>query len=124
MFEAKPHIGNVKHIVLMWFVLFALSPCVVKEALFSVANVEYAKPTNKTKTTAPTNACQYSQNDNQQISVTRKANIGNHTEPADVSVNLFFVVRSIGINTKYSKTFSGNSPPKYILYKRLKLDVA
>lgn len=108
----------------MWFVLFALSPCVVKEALFSIANVEYAKPTNKTKTTAPTSACQYSQNDNQQISVTRKATIGKRMEPVSVSVNPYFVARSIGINAKYSKTFSGNSPPMYILYKRLKLDIA
>ena len=124
MFKAKNHIKNMKHILLMWFALFALSPCVVKEVLFSVANAEYSKPLNKSKTTTPTNSCQYSQNDNQQISVVRKSNTNQEIEPFDVSENLFFVVCSTKINGKYTKTSSGNSPPKYILYKRLKLDVA
>jgi len=124
MLKAKSHIKKLKHILCVYFALFALSPCVVKEALFSVANVEYAKPLNKTKTTAPTSSCQYSQNDKQQISVVKQSKINKQTEPAEVSEILFFVVRSVGINTNYPKTTSGNSPPKYILYKRLKLDVA
>ena len=114
----------MKHILLMWFALFALSPCVVKEVLFSVANAEYSKPLNKSKTITPTNSCQYSQNDNQRISVVKQSDTNKEIEPFDVSENLFFVVRSTKINSKYSKTSSGNSPPKYILYKRLKLDVA
>lgn len=114
----------MKHIFWVWFALFALSPCVVKEAIFNVVNAEYSQPLNKSKTTAPTNSCQYSQNDKQQVSVVKQSKINKQTEPAEVAKNLFFVVRSIGINTNYSNTTSGNSPPKYILYKRLKLDVA
>ncbi len=106
----------------MWFVLFALSPCVVKEAFFSLANAEYIKPINKTKSTAPTN-CHYSQKDNQQISITKETNINKQVEPVKISENLFFVVRSTKIKSKYSTNSLGNSPPKYILYKRLKLDV-
>lgn len=124
MFKAKSNIKNLKHLLWVCFAFFALSPCVVKEALFSVADAEYAKPLNKSKTTAPTNSCQYSQNENQQISVVKQSKINKQTEPDEVTENLFFVVRSVGINTNYSKTTSGNSPPKYILYKRLKLDVA
>ena len=108
----------------MWFVLFALSPCVVKEAFFSLANAEYIKPINKTKSTAPTNSDQYSQIDNKQISITKQTNISKQVEPVKISENLFFVVCSIKINSKYSKNSLGNSPPKYILYKRLKLDIA
>lgn len=124
MFKTKNHIRNVRHILLMLFVLFALSPCVVKEAMFSLANAEYAKPLNMSKATAPTNSCQYSQNDRQQNSVVKQSDINKEIEPFNVSENLFFVVRSTKINNKYSKKSSGNSPPKYILYKRLKLDVA
>ncbi|MDD3772229.1 MAG: hypothetical protein RBT46_01530 [Weeksellaceae bacterium] len=124
MFKTKNHIRNTQHIVLMWFVLFALSPCVVKEAFFGISNTEYAKPFNKTRTITPTNSCQYSQNEKQQISVVKQSDINKEIEPFVVSENLFFAVRSIKINNKYSKNSSGNSPPKYILYKRLKLHIA
>ncbi len=118
------HIKNFKHILYVWFIFFALSPCVVKEAMFSVVNAEYSQPLNKSKTTAPTNYCQYSQEDSQQISIIKLSKIDRQTEPVITFKNLFFIVHSHEIITNYSKVFSGNSPPKYILYKRLKLDVA
>lgn len=124
MFKTGNHIRNMRHIVLMWFILFALSPCVVKGVLFSVADAGYSKPLKKSKTTAPTSSCQYSQNDNQQISVVKQSDTNKEIEPYNVSGKLFFVVRSTKIKDKYSNTYSGDSPPKYILYKRLKLDVA
>lgn len=124
MFKAENHIRNIRHIVLMWFILFALSPCVVKGVLLSAANAAYSKPLKKSKTTAPTSSCQYSQNENQQIPVVKQPDTHKEIEPFNVSENLFFVVRFTKINGKYSKTPSGNSLPKYILYKCLKLDVA
>ncbi len=124
MLKTENHIRNTKHILLMWVVLFSLSPCIVKEALFSSASVGYAKPLNKSKTTAPTNSCQYSLNENQQVSVVKQSKINKQIEPTDFSEKRLFVIRSTKIHGNYSKTFSGNGPPKYILYKRLKLDVA
>lgn len=124
MLKTKHPIINTKHFLLLWFVLFALSPCVVKEVMFSVTNAEYAKPLNKSKTVAQSNSCQYSQGENQQISIVKQWIIDKQTEPAEVAEHLVFVVRNNGIKTNYSKTYSGNSPPKYILYKRLKLHVA
>ncbi len=123
MHITKNHIRNTKHFFLTWFVLFALSPCVVKEALFSQVNITYAKPLNKSKTTSLTNSCQYSQNDNQQISVSKQLKINKEIEPVSSFDNPYFVIYRPKINSKYYKTFSGNSPPKYILYKRLKIDI-
>lgn len=108
---------------MMWFIFFALSPCPVKEVWFSAVNTEYSRPLNKSKT-ASTNLCQYSQNENQQVSVVKQSNASKQTEPVLFSKRLFCVVHSINFEADYSKTFSGNSPPRYILYKRLKLDVA
>lgn len=105
----------------MWFVLFALSPCVVKELLFSAANVEYVQPPNKAKTTAPTSSCPYSQNYSQQISLVKQTNRKKQIEPVGISENLFLAARSVKIQSRHSENFSGSSPPKYILYKRLKL---
>jgi len=124
MTKKKSHIKKIKHIVLMWFVLFSLSPCTVKEALSQVVSTDYAKPLNKSKTIAPTSSCSYSQNDNQQISVVKKAKIYKEIEPVQVVNNLCFTVLSSKVYNDYSKTSSGNSPPKYILYKRLKIDIA
>jgi len=124
MTKKESHIKKIRHIVLMWFVLFSLSPCTVKEALSQVVSTDYAKPLNKSKTIAPTSSCSYSQNDNQQISVVKKAKIYKEIEPVQVVNNLCFTVLSSKVYNDYSKTSSGNSPPKYILYKRLKIDIA
>lgn len=124
MTKKESHIKNFRHTVLMWFVLFSLSPCTVKEALSQVVSTDYAKPLNKSKTFAPTTSCSYSQNDNQQISVVKKAKINKEIESDQVVNNSCFVVLSSKGYNDYSKTSSGNSPPKYILYKRLKIDIA
>ncbi len=89
-----------------------------------MVSTDYAKPLNKSKTIAPTSSCSYSQNDNQQISVVKKAKINKEIEPVQVVNNLCFTVLSSKVYNDYSKTSSGNSPPKYILYKRLKIDIA
>lgn len=123
MLKAKKHIKITKHILLMWLVVFALSPCITKEALFSVVNAEYTKPLNKTKTTAQARSCQYSLSDIQQISIVKQSKIKKQTDPVRIFTNPFDVVRSIGKISYYSKTFSGTSPPSYILNKRLKLNV-
>lgn len=124
MLKAMKHIKITGHVVLMWFVFFALAPCIVKEALFSATLVEYSKPLNKTKTTTPTSFCQYVQAESQRTSVfatskkTKKIDVL-RTGPAKIRV-----VHHNGIVGHYSKVFSGNSPPKYILYKRLKISIA
>src|SRR5690606_21161988 len=112
--KKESHIKNFRHIVLMWFVLFSLSPCTVKEALFHSANTDYAKPLNKSRTTTPTNSCLYSQNESQQISIVKKSKITKQIEPVSVSNNLCFTALPSKVYNDYSKTSSGNSPPKYI----------
>lgn len=124
MCKTKNYIRNTKHFFLMWFVLFALSPCIVKEALFSPANIVYVKPLNKSKSTSQTSSCQYSPDNNSQVSTSTQLKINKETEPILVSSNPYFIVHALKIHSKNTKAFSGNSPPKYILYKRLKLDVA
>ncbi len=116
MYKAKSHITNLKHLLWVWFALFALSACAVKDAVFSAANAKYAIPLNKTKTTIPASSCHYSQVQDQQISVVKQSKINKQTEPAEITANSFFVFCSISINTLYPQTTSGNSPPKYILY--------
>lgn len=103
--------------------LFSLSPCTVKEILLHSVNTEYAKPLNKSKTTQ-TNPCQFASNEHQQISSAQQSKINKKTEPADIVCNYAFPSYAAKIDKNYSKTSTGNSPPKYILYKRLKIDIA
>lgn len=123
MKKMKIHIKIFKHIVFIWFVLFSLSSCTVKEVLFTSVNADYAKPLNQSKTTAPISSCSYSQNESNQISVVKTAEINKQVEPIDLLYNKYLAVNFTEINNDYSKTSSGNSPPKYILYKRLKIAI-
>lgn len=122
--KMKFHINNFRRILLMWFVLFSLSPCTVKEVLFYSLNTDYSKPLNKSKTSTQTSSCSYSQNEKQQISAAKKTRINKQIEPVDSFDKAYLTGYVAKDYNNYSKTSSGNSPPKYILYKRLKIDIA
>lgn len=107
----------------MWFTLFSLSPCTVKEVLLHSVNTEYAEPLNKSKITQ-TNSCQFSWNGNQHSSSVQQSKINKKNESVDFACNSAFPAYADKIDKNYSKTATGNSPPKYILYKRLKIDIA
>lgn len=124
MTQSRINIIQVRNILVMWFILFALSPCTVKEVLFDSVNFEYTKPINKSRTTAPINTCLHAQQETQQTKVANQADSHKQVEPIDFRLNGSFSSSSKVSQESYSKKFSGNSPPKYILYKRLKLDVA
>lgn len=124
MKKMKIHIKIFRHIALMWLVLFSLSPCKIKEVLLHSVNTDYAKPLNNSKTTTSSSSCSYSQNENQQISVVRKSEINKQAEPIYLFYNKYLAGNFTEIYNDYSKTSSGNSPPKYILYKRLKIAIA
>ncbi|PRD55966.1 hypothetical protein [Sphingobacterium gobiense] len=113
----------MKHILLMWFVLFSLSPCVVKEVLTSAANIDYVKPLNKTKTSSRSNLCSYSFDKSLQISIVRESKVNQQIDPVDLSHNQHLILLSAKVLRHYTTTCPGNSPPKYILYKRMKIDV-
>jgi hypothetical protein len=125
MLKTEFHINTyARHIALMLFVLFSLSPCTVKESLFLSVNREYTKPLNKSRTTSQTNTCTYSQQEGQRIQVTAKSIINRQVEPDGFLVKIYVALHPAKDCKYYSKRSSGNSPPKYILYKRLKIDIA
>ncbi len=107
----------------MWIVLFSLSPCTVKEALSDSISIDYAKPLNKAKTTIPATSCSYTENENQQISVVIQSKV-NQKSALDYSLHCQnYPSCSFVVNDDYSKNTLSNSPPKYILYKRLKVNL-
>lgn len=117
------HIKNFRRIALVWFLLFSLSSCIVKKVLFHAVNVNYEKPLNKSRTTAPTSICSYLENDKRQVSVAKISKESEEITTVIFFSHLYFATHTAKFHIDYSKTFSGSSPPKYILYKRLKIDV-
>ncbi len=120
MSKIRTHIKSIRHILLVWFVLFSLSPCTVKEAVSGSLKAAYAKPLNSSKTSVPVNSCAFNSVYHKHVSIAKKTDCIKHIEPAVFYGNLYFQA-PVKIRSGYSKTFSGNSPPKYILYRRLKI---
>lgn len=108
----------------MLVTLFSLSPCIVKEALFSIVNIENiieVKSLNQSKTTLQS-TCLYSIVE-QQNSTVKQSEINKQFELIDVFNSQPFVFFTVKYNGKYPAIFYSNTPPKYILFKRLKIDI-
>jgi len=118
------HIRTAKHLFLTCFLLFALSSCAVKESFLGLVQTDYAKPTNRSQTTTQNGFCNYSVATGKEFSITYYSEIKCRKEYDFFTCNYVVGIYSKKSSLSYSKTFSGNSPPKYILYKRLKLHIA
>ncbi|WP_265430007.1 hypothetical protein [Chryseobacterium sp. YIM B08800] len=125
MSNIKLHIKFYRAIVMMLVVAFSLSPCSLKREVLEVFNIQHIGTLNKVKTTAPSFFSCESFNSSSKVSVSRSdfkfkgIAFSNFLQ----SDNLNFEKPTFS-QTNYSGNTSGNSPPKYILFKRLKLDMA
>lgn len=124
MTNVKSHIRQLERTVLIWMILFALAPCAVKAVFTDFIQVDYQQPLNKSKTTSSVNNCQYPSVFSEKASVTQKNINGSKIEPFQFLRNKKFISGAVKLYKDYPKNYSGNSPPKYILFKRLKIDIA
>lgn len=122
MHSIVKHIYTAKHLLTMCFFLFALSSCAVKESFLGLMQTDYAKPTNRSQTTSQNGFCSYTVATGKEASIANYSKI-NHRKDPELLTGNFVGIFADKITKSYSKTFSGNSPPKYILYKRLKLHI-
>ncbi|MCH5720364.1 hypothetical protein [Niabella hibiscisoli] len=116
------HINKYQQIALLWLLVFALAPCTVKEAWFSVAGLDYTKPLNGSKTTATGQQCQHSHLSGRKIAVQQKTPIHKKSFSYDLAEQTYAVIAEETISPDFIY-LRANSPPIYILYKRLKLDI-
>jgi len=124
MSHPKSHIDLYKAITILLLLAFSLSPCSVKRDVLNIFDIQYTGTLNKVKTTVnSTSNCDTSFQNSSTASVF-KANLKAKKIDVSFSLNLYFKkTREEKIPSNYSKTTTGNSPPKYILFKRLKLDL-
>lgn len=112
-----------KAIITMLILTFSLSPCSVKRNVLDIFDIQYISGLNKVKTTSgPSSSCDAG-SVSSQISVSKTQ--------AVKSKGFLFSFNPKAKNRKeeeisfneYSGHSTGNSPPKYILFKRLKLNL-
>lgn len=109
----------------MLAVLFSLSPCTVKESVYQVFDVEFQRPVNKTLSLqAQSDTCH-----TQVFSEAAISQVG-HTSHFDMFLIpaqrfvIYFTYFQDGVSQVFNRVFADSSPPKYILYKQLRLGLA
>ncbi|ASK30086.1 hypothetical protein CEY12_08150 [Chryseobacterium sp. T16E-39] len=114
-----------KAIITLLVLIFSLSPCSVKRDLLDIFDIQYISPLNKFKTTPnPSFSCDSSAEiSSGKIVHSKKQSRSEKDFPFRSDSGLCFSAERKNIYTNFSGTASGNSPPKYILFKQLKLNV-
>jgi hypothetical protein len=120
MLPIKIHMKTYKAIITMLILVFSLSPCSVKRNVLDIFDVQYISGLNKVKTTSTTSvSCDFNSANSSRISVL-KASVKLKEREYFSSTSIVKSNRKAFFN-EYSGYTTGNSPPKYILFKRLKL---
>jgi len=122
----ETHMRNYKAFIMMLVLAFSLSPCSVKRDVLSVFDIQYFSGLNKVKTTAGTvSFCDISAERSSSLKAFSKKRLQLKNKISFLSSDAFYNLGNVKITfNQYSGTTSGNSPPKYILFKRLKLHMA
>ena len=110
------------YIALMCLVLFSFSPCAIKNSLIDTTVFDLQKNLNKNSATNLT--CQITTSTSNKIYVVKKK------EDKETAVQFSFLgnqqneANTVHLPFYYNPNYSANSPPKYILYQRLKIALA
>ncbi|PQA90662.1 hypothetical protein B0A69_20255 [Chryseobacterium shigense] len=119
------HIRHFKAIILMLVLAFSLSPCSLKRDLLDIFDIQYVSALNKVKTTTSvqTYTCDSVTESSSNTSSVSKSILKFKDKRLFTSLNAGAYPRETNIisQNNYSGHSTENSPPKYILFKRLKL---
>lgn len=122
--STRTYIHFYKTIVVILLLAFSLSPCSVKRDVLGVFDIQHVSTLNKVKTTvSPTVNCNFAHHNFSSKTLVSKA---------DFKFNEVFLFKLNSVSNfsedtisqnNYSGATSGNSPPKYILFKQLRLNL-
>lgn len=118
------HIRTYKAVITMLILVFSLSPCPVKRDVLDIFDIQYISGLNKVKTTSGLSTnCDISSTSSK-ISISKTdAKIKQKKSFLDFNVDSRSAEEENPFLNEYSGHTTGNSPPKYILFKRLKLNL-
>lgn len=117
------HIKKAKFLLWGILILFSLTPCSAKGFLFDSVEVSFFKPFHKNRTTVFSFQCQNSVVEKQNTQIEYILNIFDNQED-----NLFSSAEIYTSETKIKKEYfyqnSINAPPKYILFRCLRIHLS
>jgi len=113
-----------KAIITVLILVFSLSPCSVKRNVLDIFDIQFISGLNKVKTTSSISFSCDAASASSGTLVLKTQTQGQHKDsfPHFYSAIGNSVEKKIFLNN-YSGHSTGNSPPKYILFKRLKLNL-
>ncbi|ROI06517.1 hypothetical protein EGI16_01010 [Chryseobacterium sp. G0240] len=123
MSNTRFHTRIYKAILMMLILVFSLSPCSVKRDLLDIFDIQHISGLNKVKTTTSASfSCDAASSIEISVSKTKVQYRYKGFSSGFYSMAVNSVEEKIFSN-EYSGYSTGNSPPKYILFKRLKLSL-
>jgi len=124
MSDTKIHMKTYKAIIMMLILAFSLSPCSVKRNVLDIFDIQYISGLNKVKTTSNlASSCDFTSIFSK-ISVSKTVIKAKHCNAfLDFTGSVKNIQEGNLTFNDYSGHTTGNSPPKYILFKRLKLNL-
>jgi len=122
MSRIKPALKKSRYLLGLFLILFSLAPCAVKDIFANSLSATYQATFNKTKTTLSANNCSVSFSTTQQHVVEQKS-IKKRCSAVGKG-NEKIITISANFTAGFTEKCSCNSPPQYILYKRLKIAMA
>ncbi len=116
------HMKNYKAVITVLILVFSLSPCSVKRNVLDIFDIQFISGLNKAKTTASISfSCDSAfASSEAAVSKTKIHHRYNKFLSGFNSGKSNFFEEKAFLNN-YSGYSTGNSPPKYILFKRLRL---
>jgi hypothetical protein len=118
------HMKTYKAVIMMLVLVFSLSPCSVKRNVLDIFDIQYISGLNKVKTTSSLSSSCNTASVSTRVSVS-KAKI--QEQYKDSFSNFYSIAKNSAEKkiffNEYSGHSTGSSPPKYILFKRLKLNL-
>ncbi len=127
MVNSYPHIISFGRMLVIWFVLLAMSPCGVKAAWLMDHHTDYIRPLNKTKVVIENDTCQ-----NLGLFSSYITKSVQKCSPDDAPLithwagETFFpsCIFNDSVDHNNRSSFTQQSISKYILFKRLKLGMS
>lgn len=124
MSNIKFHNKTYKVIILMLVVFFSLSPCTVKKDLLAIFDIQHISSFNKVKTTpVDSYSCESFETSSRKVSISKSDLTSKKYIVFNDLSSIVFPQKDSFFQNRYFWFTTGNSPPKYILFKRLKLDM-
>lgn len=117
----KLNISKIKFVFVGIFIVFSLTSCSVKDAFFDGIGVSFFKPLHQNKATLSSTSCTNWATDNLSFqSIHSIEFLDNQSDKFVYWVNTFFIKKS-NITNEYFFQNIIQSPPKYILFRCLKI---